>query len=90
MCDTKVRIYLYSLRFGICACAGGHVSLGFSVVGVFMRVFGVSFFSRPATSTVSFCFYIHVSVVFFNLFHLERYRIRLPDPPVSGCQELVQ
>ena len=35
MCDTKFSIYLYSVRFGIRTCAGGHVSLGFSVVGVF-------------------------------------------------------
>ena len=56
MCDTKFSIYLYSVRFGICTCAGGHVSLGFSVVGVFKRVFGMGFFSRRVTSAVSFCF----------------------------------
>ena len=56
MCDTKFSIYLYSVRFGIRTCAGGHVSLGFSVVGVFKRVFGVGFFSRRVTSPVSFCF----------------------------------
>ena len=83
MCDTKFSIYLYSVRFGIRTCAGGHVSLGFSVVGVFKRVFGMGFFSRRVTSAVSFCFSIHVSVVFF-LFHLEGYRIRLNDQPVSG------
>ena len=44
MCDTKFSIYLYSVRFGIRTCAGGHVSLEFSVVGVFKRVFGVGFF----------------------------------------------
>ena len=65
MCDTKFSVYLYSVRFGIRACAGGHVSLGFSVVGVFKRVFGIGFFSRRVTSPVSFCFFIHVSVVFF-------------------------
>ena len=63
MCDTKFSIYLYSVRFGIRTCAGGHVSLGFSVVGVFKR--GMGFFSRRITSAVSFCFSIHVSVVFF-------------------------
>ena len=68
MCDTKFSIYLYSVRFGIRTCAGGHVSLGFSVVGVFKRVFGMGFFSRRVTSAVSFCFSIHVSVVFFVSF----------------------
>ena len=43
----------------------GHVSLGFSVVGVFKHVFGMGFFSRRVTSAVSFCFSIHVSVIFF-------------------------
>ena len=57
MCDTKFSIYLYSVRFGIRTCAGGHVSLGFSVVGVFKRVFGMGLFSRRVTSAVSFCFY---------------------------------
>ena len=56
MCDTKFSIYLYSVRFGIRTCAGGYVSLGFSVVGVFKRVFGIGFFSRRVTSAVSFCF----------------------------------
>ena len=41
------------------------MSLGFSVVGVFKRVFGKGFFSRRVTNAVSFCFSIHVSVVFF-------------------------
>ena len=54
MCDTKFSIYLYSVGFGIRACAGGHVSLGFSVVAVFERVFGIGFFSRHVTSAVSF------------------------------------
>ena len=46
MCVTKFSIYLYSVRFGIRTCAGGHVSFGFSVVGVtvFKRVFGMGFF----------------------------------------------
>ena len=57
MCDKKFSIYLYSVRFGIRTYAGGHVSLGFSVLGVFKRVFGIGFFSRPVTSAVSFCFY---------------------------------
>ena len=65
MCDTKFSMYLYSVRFGIRACAGGHVSLGFSSVGVFKRVFFMGFFSRRVTCAVSFCFSIHVSVVFF-------------------------
>ena len=69
MCDTKFSIYLNSVRFGICACAGGHVSLGFSLVGVFKRVFSMGFFSRRVTSAVSFCFSIHVSVVFVALFN---------------------
>ena len=57
MCDTKFSIYLYSVRFGIRTCAGGHVSLGFSVVGVFKRVFGMGlFFSRRVTRAVSFSF----------------------------------
>ena len=55
MCDTKFSIYYYSVCFGIRACAGGHVSLGFSVVVVFKRVFGMGFFSRRVTSAVSFC-----------------------------------
>ena len=49
------------------AHAGGYVSLGFSVVGVFKRVFGIGFFSRRVTSAVSFCFLIHVSVFFVSL-----------------------
>ena len=56
MCDTKFSIYLYSVRFGMRTCAGGHVSLGFSLVGVFKRMFGMGFFSRRVTSDVSFCF----------------------------------
>ena len=67
MYDTKFSIYLYSVRFGIRTCAGGYVSLGFSVVGVFKRVFGIIFFSRRVTSAVSFCFLIHVSVFFVSL-----------------------
>ena len=54
MCDTKFSIYLHSVGFGIRACAGGHMSLGFSLVGVFERVFGIGFFSRNVTSAVSF------------------------------------
>ena len=54
MCDTKFSIY--SVSFGIRTCAGGYVSLGFSVVGVCKRVFGIGVFSRPVTSAVSFCF----------------------------------
>ena len=60
------------------------MSLGFSVVGVFKHVFGMFFFSLHVTSAVSFCFSIHVSVVFFQLFHLEGYWVRLNDQPVSG------
>ena len=67
MCDTQFRIYLYSVCFGIHTCAGGYVSLGFSVVGVFKRVFGVGFFSWRVTSVVSFCFLIHVSVFFVSV-----------------------
>ena len=42
----------------------------------------MGFFSRHVTSTVSFCF----SIMFlsFSLFHLEGYRIRLNNRPVSG------
>ena len=42
----------------------------------------MGFFSRYVTSTVSFCF----SIMFlsFSLFHLEGYRIRLNNQPVSG------
>ena len=42
----------------------------------------MGFFSRHDTSTVSFCF----SIMFlsFSLFHLEGYRIRLNNQPVSG------
>ena len=42
----------------------------------------MGFFSRHVTSTVSFCF----SIMFlsFSLFHLEGYRIRLNNQPVSG------
>ena len=59
MCDTKLSIYLYSVRL-----ESVHVSLGFSVGAVFKHVFGMGFFSRRVTSAVSFCFFIHVSVVF--------------------------
>ena len=41
------------------------MSLGLSVVGVFQHVLGMGFFPRCVTSAVSFCFSIHVSVVFF-------------------------
>ena len=41
------------------------MSLGFSVVGVFKHVLGMVFFSLRVTSAVSFCFSIHVSVIFF-------------------------
>ena len=44
MCDTKFSIYLNSVRFGIRTCAGGHVSLGFSV-SVFLSVCLVWVFS---------------------------------------------
>ena len=44
--------------FGIRAGADSHVSLGFSVVGVFKQVFGMGFFSRRIASAVSFCFSI--------------------------------
>ena len=54
MYDTKFSIYLYSVRFGIRTCAGGYVSLGFSVVGVSKRMFGIGFFSRRVTSAVHF------------------------------------
>ena len=64
MCDTKFSIYLYSVHFGVRACAGCYESLGFSVVGIFKRVFGIGFFSRHVTSAISFRFFIHVSVVF--------------------------
>ena len=37
-------------------CRWLYVSLGFSVVGVFKRVFVTGFFSRRVTSAVSFCF----------------------------------
>ena len=67
MCDTKFSIYLYSVRFGFRTCACGYVSLGFSVLGVFKRVFGIGFFSRRVTIAVSFCFLIHVSVFFVSL-----------------------
>ena len=51
--------------FGIHTCAGSHVSLGFSVVGVFKHVFSMGFFSRRVTSAVSFCFFIHFLSFFF-------------------------
>ena len=38
------------------------MSLGFSVVGVFKRVFGMGLFSRRVTSAVSFCFYSVMSL----------------------------
>ena len=56
MCDTKFSIYLYSVRFGIRACAGGHVSLGFSVVGVFKRLFGMVFFLSTCYKRCFICF----------------------------------
>ena len=34
MCDTKFSVYLYYVRLES-ACADGHVSLGFPVVGIF-------------------------------------------------------
>ena len=67
--------------FGICACAGDHVSLGFPVVGIFWHVLGMGFVSRHLTSTASCCF----SIMFlsFSLFHLEGYWIRSNNQPVS-------
>ena len=50
----------------------------------------MGFFSRHDTSTVSFCF----SIMFlsFSLFHLEEYRIRLNNQPVSGlvCLDILR
>ena len=59
MCVTKSSIFLYSVRFGIRTCAGGHVSVGFSVVGVFKRVFGMGFFSLRVTGAVSFFLFLY-------------------------------
>ena len=82
MCDTKFSIYLYSVRFGIRTCAGGHVSLGFSVVGVFKRVL-VWVFSLGVLPAL-FYFVSLFMFLSFSLYHLEGYRIRLNDQPVSG------
>ena len=82
MCDTKFSIYLYSVRFGIRTCAGGHVSLGFSVVGVFKRVLVWVFSLRVLPAL--FHFVSLFMFLTFSLFHLEGYRIRLNDQPVSG------
>ena len=76
MCDTKFSIYLYSVRFGIRACAGGHVSPGFSVVG--MVLFLLACYLR------CFIFFSLFMFLSFSLFHLEGCRIRLNDQPVSG------
>ena len=43
---------------------------------------GRGFFSRRVTNTVSFCF--SIMLLSFSLFHLEGYRIRLNNQPVSG------
>ena len=79
MCDTKFSIYLYSVRFGIRTCAGGHVSLGFSVVGVFKRVL-VWVFSLGVLPAL-FYFVSLFMFLSFSLYHLEGYRIRLNDQP---------
>ena len=70
------------MRFGICACAGGRVSLGFSVVGVFKSVFGMVF--SLGVLPALFHFVSLFMFLSFSLFHSEGYRIRLSDPPVSG------
>ena len=57
MGDTKFSIYLYSVGFGIRACAGRHMSLGFSVVGVFERVFGIVFFLSACYQRCFVCFF---------------------------------
>ena len=59
MCNTKFSIYLYSVHFGIRACAGGHVSLGLSVVGVFKRVFGIGFFLSSCYQRCFILFLFH-------------------------------
>ena len=56
MYDTKFSIYLYSARFGIRACACGHVSLGSSVVGVFKPMFGMGFFLSACYQRCFICF----------------------------------
>ena len=42
----------------------------------------MGFFSRHVTSTVSFCF--SITFLSFSLFHLEGYRVRLNNQPVTG------
>ena len=81
--NTKFSIYLYSVRFEIRACAGSHVSLGFSVVGVFKGVFGMGYFSLGVLPAL-FHFVSLFMFLSFSLFHLKGYRIRLNDPLVSG------
>ena len=70
MCDTKFSIYLYSVRFVIRTCAGGHVSLGFSVVGVFKRVFWYGFFLSACYQR---CFILHLF-----------YSMMLQNEPISS------
>ena len=65
MCDTQLSIYLYSVRLESVHEQVVMWSLGFSVVGVFKRVFGMGSFSRRVTSAVSFCFSIRVPLFFF-------------------------
>jgi len=58
------------------------VSLGFSVVGVFKHVFGMVF--SLCVLPALFHFVSLFMFLSFSLFHLEGYRVRLNDQPVSG------
>ena len=64
MCDTKFRIYIFIL----CVLESVHVKVVMYLLGfpwlVYLSMFGMDFFSRRVTSTVSFCFSIPVFVVF--------------------------
>ena len=77
MCDIFVFCAV-----GIRACAGIHVSLGFSVVGVFKQVFGMGFFSRRVSSAVPFCFTVHVP--FFFLFQCWEFGRLIRNCPKSS------
>ena len=74
MCDTKFSIYLNSVRFGIRACADGHLSLGFSLLGVFKRVFSMVF--SLGVLPALFHFVSLFMFLSFSLFHFKGHRIR--------------
>ena len=64
MCDTKFSTYLCSVRLESVHVQEVMYPLGFPWWMYLSMCLVWVFFSRCVTSAVSFCFFIHVSVVF--------------------------